>query len=111
MLSSTGLSIQAKNPHRTAIDQRREQCINILKLTLNRAYQSANTSELKSMTGINQENFVYKSLRPSEIIKSEQNVQRIVKVLKEEEYINPFSAELYLYNLSSGLPVPEDLAE
>ena len=65
------------------------------------------------MTGINKENFVYKSLRPSEIIKSEKKVQRIVNVLKEE-YINPFSRELdksKLYNLSSGIPVPEHLAE
>ena len=36
-----------------------------------------------------------------------------MKVL-QEEYINPFSGELdksQLYNLSSGIPVPEDLAE
>ena len=62
------------------------------------------------MTEINQEIFVYKSLRPSEIIKSEKKVGRIVNVL-QEEYINPFSGELdksQLYNLSSGIPVPED---
>ena len=96
MLSSTGLSIQTQDhyPHCTAIDQRGEQSINrdaktaggiksfyssessILKWTLNRAHQSANTSELKSMTGMNQENFAYKSLRPSEIIKSEQSLDQ-----------------------------------
>ena len=113
LLLSAGLSVQAQDryPNRTAIDQRGEQSVirdaktaqginkfyssesSILKWTLNRTHQSANTSELKSMTGINQENFVYKSLRPSESIKSEKKVQRIVKVL-QEEYINPFSGEL-----------------
>ena len=124
------MSVQAQDhyPNRTAIDQRGEQSVNRdaktaggikkfhssessnMKWTLNRAHQSANTSELKSMTAINQENFVYKSLMPSEIIKSEKKVQRIVKVL-QEEYINPFSGELdksQLYNLSSGIQVPED---
>ena len=133
LLLSAGLSVQAQDhyPNRTAIDQRGEESINrdaktagrinkfyssessILKWTLNRPHQSANTSELKSMTGINQQNFVYKSLRPNEIIKSEKKVRRIVKVL-QEEYISPFSGELdksQLYNLSSGIPVPEDLAE
>ena len=106
LLLSAGLSVQAQDhyPYHTAIDQRGEQSINrdaktaggikksyssessILKWTLNRAHQSANTSELKSMTGINQENFVYKSLRPSEIIKSEKKVRRIVKVLQEESW-------------------------
>ena len=113
LLLSAGLSVQAKDhyPDRTAIDQRGEQSVNrnaktaggikkfyssessILKWTLNRAHQSANTSELKSMTEINQEIFVYKSLRPSEIIKSEKKVRRIVKIL-QEEYIDPFSGEL-----------------
>ena len=133
LLSSAGLSVQAQDhyPHRTAIDQRGEQSINrdgrtaggiksfyssqssILKWTLNRAQQSANTSELKSMTGIAQENFAHKSLRPSEIIKSEKKVQRIVEVL-QDEYINPFDEDLeknYLYNLSSGIAIQDDLAE
>ena len=68
LLLSAGLSVQAQDhyPNRTAIDQRGEQSINrdaktaggikkvyssessILKWTLNRARQSANTSELKS---------------------------------------------------------------
>ena len=62
---------------------------------------------------INQENFGYKSLRPKEIIMSEKKVQKIVKAL-QEEYTNQFSRGLddsKLYNLSSGILVPEDLAE
>ena len=46
-------------------------------------------------------------------MKSEKKVQQILTIFKEE-YINPFSTDLEkhkLYNLSSGIPIPDDLAE
>jgi len=53
-----------------------------------------------------------KSLRPSQIIASERNVQKIIRVL-QEEYVNPFAIDLestQLINLSSGVPLPDDLS-
>ena len=75
LLLSACLSVQAQDhyPHRTAIDQWGDQSVgrdaktaggiekfyslesSTLKWTLNRAHQSANTSELKSVAGIHQE--------------------------------------------------------
>ena len=67
-----------------------------------------NTSELLTTT-----NELYKSLRPSMILKTEKMTERIVKVLKDE-YVNPFGEELdkhVLYNLSSGVPLPDNISE
>ena len=56
---------------------------------------------------------IYKFLRPSQILKSESFCSRVVATLKQE-YINPFDSELeksLLYNLSSGMPINEDLSD
>ena len=56
---------------------------------------------------------IYKPLRPSQILKSERFVSKIINVLKEE-HINPFDGNLdkgLLVNLSSGIAVAEDVAE
>ena len=50
-----------------------------------------------------------KACRPSQIIKSEQRVQSVLRLL-QKEFVNPFSDTLdkdKLYNLSSGAPVTD----
>ena len=122
---------QEKYPCRTAIDQRGEQTINrdaktsggikyfasdpsaILKWTLNRSSQAKNTEALYDLANIKNSELVYKSLRPSNIMKSENSVEKITKVLTIE-YLNPFDVKLdpeNLYNLSSGVLVEASLAE
>ncbi|CAB3982426.1 Hypothetical predicted protein [Paramuricea clavata] len=58
-------------------------------------------------------NEVYKSLRPSEILKSESYTTSVFNTLSKE-YLNPFDVELdtsFLYNLGSGTPIEEDISE
>ena len=85
----------------------------ILKWTLNRAEEAKNTSELLKMADIGPTAEIYKATRPSQILKSEKITNRIETTLNEE-YINPFGADLdkqFLYNLSSGVPVDKNLSE
>ena len=83
----------------------------MLKWCLNRADQSRNVKLMKEMAGATTKNVVYKSLRPSQILGSEKMVTCVIEVLSEE-YLNPFSVSLdeNLYNLSSGVPVEDELA-
>jgi hypothetical protein len=127
MLDKSGLSVQAQDRHplRTATDQRVEQTINrdaksaggikifandsnaILKWTLNRSEEGKNKAKLFEMAGMSLSNEVYKSLRPSEILKSESYTTSVFNMLSKE-YLNPFDVELdasFLYNLSSGTPI------
>ena len=64
------------------------------------------------MTGATTKNVVYKSLRPSQILGSEKMVTCVIDVLSEE-YLNPFGVSLdeNLYNLSSSVPVEDELAK
>ena len=65
------------------------------------------------MCNIHTPSEMYKPCRPSQITKSEERVNNVVTVL-QEEYINPFNENLdknTLYDLSSGTPIPEDVAE
>ena len=82
-----------------AIDQRGEQTINIdaknsggikyfasdpsaiLKWMLNQSAQAKNTETLYDLTNIKSSELVYKSLRPSNIMKSENFVEKITKVM------------------------------
>ena len=66
---------------------------------------------MKEMAGATTTNVVYKSLRPSQILGSEKKVTYMTEVLSEE-HLNPFSVSLdeNLYNLSSGVPVEDELA-
>ena len=68
---------------------------------------------LKEMTGIYSLSVKHKPLRPSQILISEKLVVEVIRVL-EEEYINTFSvlvAEDCLFNLSSGIPVNDQLRD
>lgn len=63
------------------------------------------------MVDMKSPNEMYKSLRPSMILKTEKLTERIMKVLKDE-YVNPFGEEIdkhVLYNLSSGVPLRKHL--
>ena len=56
---------------------------------------------------------IYKAIRPSQIINSEDKVSRLEQIL-ENDYVNPFSVTLKatnLFNLSSGVDVEDDLAD
>ena len=57
-------------------------------------------------------NEMCKSLRPSMILKMEKLTERIMKVLKDE-YVNLFGEldKHILYNLSSGVPLPDNISE
>ena len=133
MLTEKGLSAQAQNkyPLRTAIDQRGEQTINrdakvaggvkyfstreesVLKWCLNRSDQAENTKALKDLCGIGADPGIYKPVRPSQIAKSEDLVNRVVNVLTDD-YINPFGINIEkdsLVSLSSGMAVSEDISE
>ena len=127
------MSIQGQNryPVRTAIDQRGEQTINreaktmggiknvasnspsVLKWCLNRADQAQNTKALNEMCGIGDPSEIYKPLRPSQILQSEERVYSVIKVLTEE-YINPFNINIdkgVFFNISSGEPIPDEISE
>ena len=91
LIQDKGLSVQGQEKYlfRTAIDQRGEQTINrdaktsggikyfaadpnaIVKWTLNRSAQAKNTEALYELANIRSSELVYKSLRPSHIVKSE----------------------------------------
>ena len=65
------------------------------------------------MAGIYSSSEKCKPLRPSQILISEKLVAEVIRVL-EEKYINPFSvlvAEDCLFNLISGIPVNDQLAD
>ena len=115
---------------RTAIDQRGIQTINrdakttggiksfsfsdssVLKWTLNRSEQARNTAELLSLAGMKSSLDMYKPLRPSQILRSEETVKNVVSVLSNE-HINPFCSYLdkdQLFNLSSGAPINDSSA-
>ena len=66
---------------------------------------------MKEMAGSTTKNVVYKSQRPSQILGSEKTVTCMIEVLLEE-YSNSFSVTLdeNLCNLSSGVPVEDELA-
>ena len=85
----------------------------ILKWSLNRAAQSKNTEALYTLAGVHHSDTIYKSTRPSEILKSEKYVTSVIRALTEE-YINPFGDDLdkeSLFNLSSGLQGDIELAK
>ena len=85
----------------------------VTKWCLNRAGQAKNANALKEMAGIYSSPEKYKPLCPSQISISEKHVAEVIRVL-EEEYINPFSvlvAEDCLFNLSSGIPTNDQLAD
>ena len=132
LLTENGFSVQAQDRYllRTAVDQRGEQTINrdaetvggvkyfsndskpILKWTLNRSEEAKTVNELAKMANMKSCDEDRKSLRPSQILKTESMVTRIINVLKEE-YINPFGTELdktELYHLSSGVPLPDSIS-
>ena len=74
---------------------------------------SQNVNALKEMAGIYSSSEKCKPLRPSQILISEKLVAEVIRVL-EEKYINPFSvlvAEDCLFNLISGIPVNDQLAD
>ena len=83
------------------------------KWYLKRPEQAKNTNALKQMAGVTNLADIYKALGPSQIIKSEDTVSRLVKILVND-YINPFSDTLEateLFNLSSGFAVEDGLAD
>ena len=133
LLKYKGLSVQGqeKYPCRVAIDQLGKQTINtdakvsggikyfasdpnsILKWTLNRSAQAKHTEALYGLADIKAPDDIYKSNRPSQIIKSEEFVAKIQSVLSTE-YVNPFGEGLEkgsLYNLSSGIPLESTLTD
>ena len=84
----------------------------VTKWFLNRPEQVKNTNALKQMSGVTNSADIYKALRPSQIIKSEDKVSRLVQIL-EYDYVNLFTVTLEatkLFNLSSGVAVEHDLA-
>ena len=104
MLKENGLSVQAQDryPLRTSIDQRGEQTSNkdakssggikhfagneasVLKWTLNRPKQAENTSALLKMSGLDEAHSLYKPLRPSQVVKSENLIHNVMKVVEDE---------------------------
>ena len=85
----------------------------VLKWCLNRTEQSKNTTALKVTCGLGMDPAMYKPMRPSQIIKSERDVQKILRVLIED-YINPFGLDVenkYLVCLSSGEPFSDEIAD
>ena len=68
---------------------------------------------LYEMTGIKRSTKVYKCTCPSEIIKSERTVAKVKEVLVSD-FLNPFDPTLdqeYLFDIGSGIPVDQGLAE
>ena len=85
----------------------------MLKWTLNRSEQAANTGALLNLCGISINADAYKPCRPSQILLSEKLVSNVVEVLTDE-YINPFDPSIekdHLYNLSSGEPLSSESAD
>ena len=86
----------------------------VTKWCLNRADQAKNVNALKVGAGIYRLSEKYKPLHPSQILISEKLVAEVVRVLEEEQHIKPFSvlvAENYLFNLSSGIHLNDQLAD
>ena len=133
LLLSSGLSIQSQDryPLRTAIDMRGEQTLNrdaktsggitwfaastpsVQKWALNRSDAAESKKALRSMAGLNEPNTIYKSLRPSQILNSEQKVSTIMNII-ENDYIDPFGLSVdkeNLLNIGSGVSVPEPIAD
>ena len=122
---------QDKYPLRTSIDQRGEQTLNrdakmaggitgfavdessVSRWTLNRSSVAEITNELKKFAGTGCSDSVYKAIRPTEIVRSNELTSAVINVL-ENDYLNPFDEELdtnKLYNLSSGIPVDDLIAD
>ena len=64
------------------------------------------------MTGLESQSIVYKELRLQQILKSEENVQRVQNLI-ENEYLNPFDLmneceKQKLFHLSSGLLLEDE---
>ena len=54
---------------------------------------------------------IYKPCRPSQILRSEELVQNVIRILMEE-YINPFGVGIdkeSLINLTSGVPLNDEV--
>ena len=84
----------------------------VLKWYLNRSKQVSNTRALLDLCGAGIVNDQYKPCRSSQFILSENLVGRAMDV-SINEYLNRFDESVdtnYLFNLSSGEPVPNDLA-
>ena len=65
------------------------------------------------MAGVQHKTEIYKPLRPSQIMRSETLVSKVIEIL-EEEYINPFGVqtdETKLYVSSSGVPLADEVAD
>ena len=65
------------------------------------------------MSDVNHANDEYKATRPSQVLKSEKYVTDLVEVLTNY-FVNSFDSNIdkdKLLNLSSGIPVNDDLAE
>ena len=80
--------------------------------TLNHSEQARNTTELLSLACMKSSFDMYKPLRPSQILRSEEMVKNIVSVLSNE-YINPFGSDLdkdQFFNLSSCAPFNDNNA-
>ena len=80
---------------------------------MNCPYKDENTRAIYEMTGINGSTEDYKSILPSEIIKSISRVGRINVVLATE-FLNLFDPSLdqkYLFKIGSGIPVEQDLTD
>jgi hypothetical protein len=135
MLDKSGVSLQAQDLHplRTATDQRGEQTINpdtktaggiksfandsnaILKWTLNRSEGAKKKVKRFEMAGMSFSNEVYKSLRPSEILKSESYTTSVFYHVKQGIFKSIRCGTTvdtsFLYNLSSGTPIEEEISE
>ena len=133
ILEANCISVQAEDRYsvRTAIDQRGEETFNhdakttrciktfasdsssIVKWTLNRAEQATDSDALYKMCSINESSEMYIPSRPSQILKLENCVADIARILTEE-YLNLFDVGLdksVLHNLSSGVPLPGKIAD
>ena len=104
VLGNVGLYVQAQDryPIKTAIDRRGEQTINrdaktsggikafstnsssVLKWCLNRSDQAMNSKALDSIAGLRMDNYCYKPLRSSQVLKSESLVNQVQEVLNNE---------------------------
>ena len=84
---------------------------NVRKWTLNRSEVANITHALKEFSGLKDSNIIYKHSRPTEIVKSNRMV---LKVIDLNEYLDPFDEALDsegLYNLSSGISLLDNLAD
>ena len=79
----------------------------------NRPYQSAFIESLQEYCNIFKSSSNTKSLRPSEILKSNKIVCSIMNTI-QQQFLNPFSPDLHkdkLYNIVSGSPVKDFICE